>query len=123
MAKTNPRTGSTDRYLRELIKTLKRLSIEKKVRIWKAVAHELERPTRIRREVNLERISRVCKNNETIIVPGKVLGWGNLDKKLTVAAFAFSKQAFIKINESGKAIFISDLMHQNPSGSKVRIIG
>ena len=123
MAKTNPRTGPTNKHLLELIKNLKMLSIEKKVNIWKAIATELEKPTRIRREVNLDRISRVCKDNETIIVPGKVLGSGNLNKKLTIAAYAFSKQAIAKINESGKAIFIQDLMQKNPTGSKVRIIG
>ena len=123
MAKTNPRTGPTNKYLVELIKNLKKLSIEKKVKIWKAVAYELEKPTRIRRVVNLERINRVCNNNETILVPGKVLAGGDLDKKLTVAAWAFSQGALNKINEKGKARYIHELMEENPKGSGVRIIG
>ena len=115
--------GSTNQYLVELIRNLKKASIENKVKIWKVVANELEKPTRIRREVNVERISRVCNNNETIIVPGKVLATGEMDKKLTVAAFRFSEKALEKINEKGKAISIEELLKSNPKGSKVRIIG
>jgi len=70
MAKTNPRTGPSNKYLVELIKELKKHSIEKKVKIWKAVAVELEKPTRIRRVVNLNKINKLSKENETIIVPG-----------------------------------------------------
>ncbi len=114
---------STNHYLIDLIKTLKKKSTEQKVRIWKAIATELERPRRIRRVVNLERINRVCKDNETIIVPGKVLASGNLNKKLIVAAFTFSQSALNKINEKGKAISIEELIKINPRGSKVRIVG
>ncbi|MEK6826059.1 MAG: 50S ribosomal protein L18e [Nanoarchaeota archaeon] len=123
MAKTNPRTRPSNKYLVELIKSLRKLSIEKKVKIWKVVAYELEKPTRIRRVVNLERINRVCNNNETILVPGKVLASGDLDKKLTVVAWAFSQSALDKINEKGKALHIHQLMEENPTGSGVRIIG
>jgi len=114
---------ATNQYLIELIKNLKKTAIEQKVKIWKAIATDLERPTRIRRVVNLERINRVCKDNETIIVPGKVLSAGSLDKKLTIAAFSFSKTALNRINEKGKAITIEELIKNNPKGSKVRIIG
>ncbi|MFH1592741.1 MAG: 50S ribosomal protein L18e [Candidatus Woesearchaeota archaeon] len=123
MAKTNPRTGPTNKYLIELIKSLKKLSIEKKVKIWKAVAKELEKPTRIRRVVNLDRLNRVCKDGETILVPGKVLGGGELDKKLTVAAFGFSEKALDKIKEKSKSISIEELMKENPEGTKVRMVG
>ena len=123
MARTNPRTGPTNEYLVNLINNLKKLSTEKKVRLWRAIAIELEKPTRIRRIVNLERINRVCKNNETIIVPGKVLASGDLNKKLTIAAFSFSEQALSKINKSSKAISIQELMQQNPQAKGVRIIG
>lgn len=117
------KSNITNPYLIDLIKTLKKTAIDNKVKIWKAIATDLERPTRIRRVVNLDRINRVCKDNETIIVPGKVLSNGELDKKLTIAAFSFSSQALDKINQKGKAISIEDLIKTNPKGSKVRIIG
>src|SRR3989344_9378264 len=121
MARTNPRTGPTNKYLAELIRNLKKLSIEKKVKIWKTIAYELEKPTRIRRAVNLERIDRVCRDNDVIIVPGKVLAAGDLTKKITVAAFSFSENSIQKINKNGKAVFIPELMHKNPTGSGIRI--
>ena len=117
------RTGPTNPELINLIQELKQLSFKQKVKIWKRIAEELERPSRQRREVNLERINRVCKDNEHIIVPGKVLASGLLDKKLTVAAFQFSEQALNKINEKGKALTIQELIKINPKGSKLRIIG
>ena len=117
------RTGPENTELINLIEELKQLSYKQKVNIWKTIAKELERPTRQRRIVNLERINRVCKNNESIIVPGKVLASGDLDKKLTIAAFQFSEQAVNKINEKGKAITTQELIKINPKGSKLRIIG
>lgn len=114
---------ATNQYLIELIKALKKTAIEQKVRIWKVIATELERPKRIRRVVNLNRIERVCKDNETIIVPGKVLGTGDLNKKLTIAAFSFSESAIFKINKKGKATSIEELIKSNPKGTKLRIIG
>jgi len=123
MAKTNPRTGPSNKYLVELIKELKKHSIEKKVKIWKAVAVELEKPTRIRRVVNLNKINKLSKENETIIVPGKVLGNDDLSKKITVAAFSFSEKAFKKINEKGNAMYIQEIMEKNPTGKGIRIIG
>ncbi len=114
---------ATNQYLIDLIKTLKKTAIERKVKIWKALATELEKPKRIRRVVNLERINRVCNDNETIVVPGKVLASGELNKKLTVAAFSFSDKASQAINEKGKTMSIEELIKTNPKGSKVRIIG
>lgn len=109
--------------LKSLVEELKKKSSQEKVQIWKRVADDLEKPTRIRRVVNLLRINKNVKDNETIIVPGKVLGGGELGRKVTVAAYQFSESAIDKINKVGKAITISELMKENPKASKVRIIG
>jgi len=110
--------------LQMLIQELKKKSIEEKVKIWKRIASDLEKPTRNRRIVNLSKIDRYTKNNETIVVPGKVLGSGDLNKKITIAAYSFSEQAIDKIKEAkGKAIHIKDIMQSNPKGNKLRIIG
>ena len=110
--------------LQVLITELKKTSIEKDVKLWKRIATELEGPTSRRRAVNLSRINKYSKANDTVIVPGKVLSMGDLNKKVTIAAYTFSKTALDKINLSGsKAISINELVKQNPKGSKVRIIG
>ncbi len=118
------RTGTTNPVLKDLISLLKKKSFENKVKIWKRIANDLEKPTRIRRKVNLTRIDKHTKDNETIVVPGKVLGMGSLNHKVSIAAFSFSEQALEKISKSGSSsMSIKELVEKNPKASKVRIIG
>ena len=84
------RTGPTTLELINLIRELKKTSTKNKVNIWKRVALDLERPTRIRRTVNLYKIDKYAKPGETALVPGKVLSLGSLDKPITVATYQFS---------------------------------
>ena len=116
-------TYTTNINMKNLIGALKQKASEEKVKIWKAVAEDLEKPTRIRRVVNISKLNKVTASDEIVIVPGKVLGSGEIDHKLTVAAFTFSEQAKDKINKNGSAITITKLLEQNPKGKKVRIIG
>ncbi len=91
--------------------------------IWKKVACELSKPRRKKVEVNLSKIDRYGLENGTVIVPGKVLGSGNLSKKITIAAFSFSDSAKrIIANAGGKAISIESLYKSNPNGREVIVI-
>jgi len=118
------RTGPTNTVLKKLINDLKKASLEQEVAIWKRIALDLEKPSRARRIVNLSKISKYTKENETIVVPGKVLGSGALDHKLTISAYQFSDGALDKINKAGsKVIALSDLVKESPKGKKIRIIG
>ena len=106
----------------ELISELKKLAIEKESKLWKRIATELERSTRSRREVNVYKLDKYAKEGETIIVPGKVLGSGNLSKKITVAALSFSDSAKDKITSNkGEALSILEIMKKDPKS--VRIMG
>lgn len=109
--------------LQNLILELKKTSVEQDVNIWNRIAKDLSRSTRQRREVNVSRINKNTKDGETIIVPGKVLSLGELDHKVTVAAYSFSQSAKEKIEAKGKTMTIQELIKDNPKGSKVRIIG
>ena len=118
------RTGPTNENLRKLIDNLKTLSSEQNIRLWKRIALDLEKPTRQRRVVNLSRINHNTKENDTIIVPGKVLGSGLLNHSLTIAAYSFSEGALQKIQKvNAKAITIAELMKENIKGKGVKIIG
>jgi len=117
------RTGPTNLSLKNLIIELNSLSRKEKIKIWERVADELSRASRQRREVNINRINRASKENETIVVPGKVLSEGELNHKVNVAAWKFSGKAKEKINKKGKAISIKELIKENPKGKRVRIIG
>ena len=118
------RTGPTNTLLQNLINELKKRSYEQSVNLWKRIASDLEKPTRQRRVVNLARINRYTEENEIIIVPGKVLGSGILNHKLTVSAYQFSEQAKDKIEKAGaKIIPLLELSKEKPNGKKIRIIG
>ena len=118
------RTGPSKPILQNIIQELKKKSREQSINLWKRVATDLEKPTRQRRIVNLSSISRYTKENEIIVVPGKVLGAGNLEHKLTISAFQFSDGAKKKIEKVGaKIVTLLELSRENPSGKGIRIIG
>ncbi|HLC63345.1 MAG TPA: 50S ribosomal protein L18e [Candidatus Nanoarchaeia archaeon] len=117
------RTGPSTLELQNLIVELKKAGREQKVPLWLRIAADLERPRRIRREVNLYTLQESVREGETAIVPGKVLSLGEFNKKNIVAAYKFSESAEGKINKTGKAISIQELLKKNPKGNKVRIIG
>jgi len=114
--KTNPRIVS-------LIETLKSKSRENSAPIWKDIAKHLERPKRSYAMVNLSRINRHTKESETIVVPGKVLGAGDINHPVVVGAFGFSEGARSKIMDAGgECLTIEELTARNPTGSNVRVI-
>ena len=107
-----------------LIIELKKRSNTQKVGIWRRVADDLEKPTRQRRVVNLSSLSRNTKENEVVVVPGKVLGAGSLDHKLTISAFQFSGGAKEKIERAGaKIVPLLELSKENPTGKGIRVMG
>ena len=118
------RTGTTNPILMNLIQELKKNSNEQSINLWKRIANDLEKPTRQRRVVNLSSISRHTKENEIIVVPGKVLGSGDLEHKVTISAFQFSDGAKEKLEKAGaKIVPLLELSKENPSGKGIRIIG
>jgi large subunit ribosomal protein L18e len=116
MSKTNPRLTS-------LIAELKSVSRDSEADVWSDVAERLEKPRSTHAEVNLGRIERYAQEDETVVVPGKVLGSGALDKDVTVAAVDFSSSAETKIEQAnGEPIELEQAVEQNPSGANVRVI-
>jgi len=111
--KTNPK----------ILKLIEELS-NKKEKIWKDIAERLSKPRRNYAVVNIAEINRYGKNGDVIIVPGKVLGYGDLDKKIIVSALSFSSEARKKIiGAKGKCLEMEELLKENPKGSNTRIFG
>ena len=122
MARTrsNPKSNAITEIL---ISDLRRLSYETKAAIWKDVAVRLARSNQSYAEVNLYHLSRTADEGQTILVPGKVLGTGQMDHALTVAALSFSDSARKKINAAGgETLTIRELVDRTPSGTDVRIL-
>ncbi|PSP73321.1 50S ribosomal protein L18e [Halobacteriales archaeon QS_3_64_16] len=115
MSKTNPRLAS-------LIGELQRTAREEDAGVWSDIAGRLEKPRRTHAEVNLGRIERYAREDETVVVPGKVLGSGVLEKPVTVAAVDFSGTARTKIEQVGATMDIEEIVAENPDGSGVRVI-
>ena len=115
MSKTNPRLDS-------LIADLKSAARNSDGEVWSDVAERLEKPRRTHAEVNLGRIDRYARENETVVVPGKVLGSGALRTDVTVAAVDFSGTAETKIDEVGEHMALEQAIEQHPQGSNVRVI-
>ncbi|MCD6434357.1 MAG: 50S ribosomal protein L18e [Candidatus Diapherotrites archaeon] len=104
----------------EAIKTV--AEIEKqyrktKARVWKKIIEELQKPRRKRIEVNLNKLSKLGKKfkGKILVVPGKVLGEGEIDGKISVAALSFSKAAEEKIKGKGKVFSLKEILNKKPS--------
>ena len=116
-------TGPTNPIIANLIEDIRNRGYKEKIPFLIKLADEMETPRRSRSEVDLSRLNRVCKENEIVIVPGKVLASGILKKKLTVAAASFSMAAIEGIQKAGgKVLTIEDLIKENPKGTNVRIV-
>ncbi len=110
--KENPKINST---IEELMKTQKPF--------WRRVAKDLSKPRRRWVEVNTGRLENIVKEGSTVVVPGKVLGSGPINKKITVAAFSFSKAAKQLIEKAGgKTTTIPELLKANPEGKNLIIL-
>ena len=114
------RTGPTNPELSKLIDELRQLSLSQKAPLWKRIAKDLAKPTRQRRNINLSRINRYTESNDTVVIPGKVLGTGEPNEKVTVAAWQFSQSAKEKLKNN---LTIKELMEKNPKAKKLKIMG
>ena len=110
--------------LKQVVSDLYSASVQQKSGLWKRIAEDLQKPTRQRRLVNLFSLDMHSKDGEVVIVPGKVLGTGDINHKVTVAAFSFSESAVQKIRDAkGTVMTIHELLMKNPKGKDVRVLG
>ena len=103
-----------------MIKEIKEHAAKENSGFWRRIAKELSNATRRRRAVNVAKINKYTKDGEMVVVPGKVLGVGELDHNVSVAALQFSESALIKIKNS---MTIEELLKKSPKGKDVRILG
>ncbi len=95
----------------------------KKNESWKRVAEILSSPRKNKREENLTKINAESKDGDVIVVPGKVLSMGELNKKIKVVALSFSKGAEDKILKANSTIStIVDEIKKNPTAKAVKIL-
>ena len=114
----------TNKALITLIGGLKAQSRSTGAALWRDVANRLESSRSNWAEPNLSRLSRTASENETVLVPGKLLGSGDVAGSPNGAAYSVSASARSKIEAAGgRVMSIRDLMEDNPNGTGVRIVG
>lgn len=100
-------------------------SAEKKVKsgFWMRVAELQHRAVRKRHGVNLSRLTRLTKANQSVVVADRVLGTGVLLHPLTIAALGFSGSARKGIEKAGgKAMAIAEMKAINPTGKDLTVM-
>jgi large subunit ribosomal protein L18e len=109
------RTGPTKERSKKVIALLEKTGRKSKNAIWLDIASRLSKPRRQRPTTNLwkiEKLARIFKG-KSLVVPGKILGQGQIKEKASVIAFEFSETAKEKIEKAGgKAIQVEKAIEQ-----------
>ncbi len=94
-----------------------------KSKAWQTVAQLVSGARKKYSSVNLDRLNSEAEEGETVVVVGKILGNGDLTKKLKVCALYFSESAKHKIKQAkGEAVNLLDEINKNNSAKGVKLI-
>ncbi len=90
---------------------------------WLEIANLISRPKRKQISVNLDQINEKAKDGERVLVPGKVLGEGELNKRISIVSFSFSQSAKEKLKKNKVETFsILEEIKKNPEAKNIHII-
>ncbi len=104
----------------EVVKTI---IMAKKNDKWLEVAGLLSKPRSKLMQVNLDRIEKESKEGDTLLIPGKVLGEGEISKKIRIVALGFSKRAREKLKgKKCEIVKIKEEIEKNNKFQGVKII-
>lgn len=104
----------------ELVETI---ILSKKSPAWMKVSEILSGSRRQAVSLNLGEINESSKDGETVIVPGKVLSEGDVDKKIKIVAKGFSDKAKEKLSKANvETALIIEELKKNPQGEGIRIL-
>ena len=114
----------TNQLVIQMVKEFKGASKKNNAPIWSRLAELALKPSSARRTINIGQINKFVKDNDVIVVPGKVLGTGNISHKITLCSFSMSTTGAKKVLQSGgKILSFSELIKSHPTGKGVVIIG
>lgn len=117
-------TGPTKERTKKLAAELEKAGRKSKKALWLEIAGALRKPRRQRPSINLWKISKLSKifGDKHLLVPGKVLGYGELHGKASVIAFEFSGDARKKIAAAGgNALSIEEALAKKVEPKKIII--
>lgn len=96
----------------------------KKKEAWNEVAEILSGSRRKRTNLNLNDLNGAeVSDKDILVIPGKVLSEGNVEKKLKVVALSYSERAKEKLLKAGcKVSNILEEIKSNPTGKDIKIL-
>tara|TARA_Y100000310_G_scaffold26446_2_gene25227 strand:- start:5110 stop:5481 length:372 start_codon:yes stop_codon:yes gene_type:complete len=95
----------------------------KKKDSWNLVSMKISKPNRKQTDLNLDEIDSRSEEGDVVVVPGKVLGLGEIKKKIKISALAYSESAKKKLTEDGIEFnLIGEEIKKNPEAKDVRIL-
>ncbi len=104
----------------EIVETIR---AAKKKEKWLKVAAILSGPRRKMPNLNLTDIEGGSKEGDTVIVPGKVLSQGEINKKIKVVALGFSEKAREKLMKSkSDPTNILEEIKKNPDAKGIKVL-
>ena len=117
-------TGPTNLQTQKVIAALEKAGRKRKQKIWLDVARLLAKPRRARASVNVWKLSRLAKKfrGKIFLVPGKILGQGAVEGKITAAALEFSGSAKKALAEKGEALTLPELLEKKIEPKEIMIV-
>lgn len=113
----------TDENLKLIVQNLTELSRNNSSDLWRDVAKRINGGRRRYASLNLGKIDRHSNEGDVLVVPGTILGAGNITKKMTLASLHISRKALEKVQAAGCTYkSISELSEENPKGTNIRIM-
>ena len=104
----------------ELVETI---ITAKKQKAWFEIAAILSGSRRNKIAFNLNEIDKKAKDGDVIVVPGKILSLGKIDKKIKLVALDFSEKAKEILSKSKIEIsIILEEIKKNPSAKGIKIL-
>jgi len=104
----------------ELVETI---IAAKKQKNWLEVANLISRPKNKLSKKNLFEINKETEKGDAVLIPGKILATGALDKKVRIIALSFSTSAVEKMKKTkSEAVYIIDEIKSNPKAEGIKII-
>ena len=108
----------------DLIGALKNAGRTNEAPLWRDIASRLEKPSRNWAQVNVSKLDDHLGAGENAVIPGKLLGDGEVSKAYTVIAFSASASAKAKITaKGGKVLTFPEAIKAFPKGQNCRILG
>lgn len=90
---------------------------------WNIVAQKISGPKKNYTSVNLNYIDSKTKEGDTVVVMGKVLGFGKINKKVRICALGFSKSAREKIKKiKGEPVNLIEEINKNKNAEGVKFL-